>query len=96
MKYRKHKLCLYEYSKGTVACDVCGRKPESYESVLKKKVKAVSITDKQKILDLLHEGKTIGEVERNFPELDLMVVCGVITENIGSYGKYLRKEPKGK
>lgn len=45
---------------------------------------------KQKLLDLLHEGKTIGEATREC-ELDLQVSGEIIMQNIGKY-EFLRKE----
>jgi hypothetical protein len=56
-----------------------------YEAEYKAKIKAkadkVPLETKQKILDLLREGNTIGEI-REIVDLELMVVCEIISQNI--------------
>ncbi len=49
----------------------------------KKEVAKLPHETKQKILDLMYMGHTIGEVRKSL-NLDLMVVCGVINENMES------------
>jgi hypothetical protein len=52
-----------------------------FRVALKRKVKELPRTTKQQILDLVHSGKTVGEV-CNTTNLELLVVSGVIHENI--------------
>ena len=51
------------------------------------KEEAAKVPDetKQKFLDLLHEGKTIGEAYRACRLKELGVACEIITQNIGTH-----------
>lgn len=63
-----------------------------HETVVKKKVKELSREDRQQILDIMREGKTVGECCKAM-NLELSVVCQVICDNIETLEhQYLRKE----
>ena len=79
-KTRRHRICLYEQF--GIECS-CGKRPETYEEKLNKQIAAVPLEIKQKILDLAHKGKTIGEIKEAV-QLETMVVSGIIVENIKS------------
>ena len=65
------------------------RKP-TYIEDLKQRASSVSLHTRQKLLDLLHEGKTLGEVRKEL-NLDLDVVGQIIMQNLDSLS-YLRTE----
>ena len=67
----------------------CGR---TYEEKLKEKVDAVPQEKKQKLLDLVWSGLTLGEAaEKAGFEKDTGVYAKILQDNIGQY-HYLRKE----
>lgn len=86
------KNCMIPHERQlSVNCLFCGKKINlSYEEKNKAMALLVSKEDKQKILDLLHEGKSIGET-REAVGLDLGVMCEIINQNIHHYG-YLGKD----
>lgn len=64
----------------------------AFRVALKRKVKELPRTTKQQILDLVHAGKSVGEVCQA-TNLELLVVSGVIHENIERV-VVLRKQAK--
>ena len=71
-------------------CIKCPRSNEHYTIALKKKVAAVPHEIKQKIIDLMFEGLSVGEVKERV-NLELDIVAHVISDNIGHYS-YLKRE----
>lgn len=69
-----------------------GKPHVCYKDQLKKKIADVPIETKQKILDMLRKGSSIGEI-KDAVNLETLVVCGVINENIET-ASYLRTEAK--
>jgi hypothetical protein len=86
------KKCLISHDRQkSEHCLFCNKKINpSYMEKLRAMVADVPKETKQKLLDLLHEGKTIGEATREC-ELDLQVSGEIIMQNIGKY-EFLRKE----
>jgi len=81
----------HERQKDLVYCMWCKAKIGlSFQEKLDKKVGEVSLEIKQQILDLLHQGKTVGEVCKAV-NLELLVVGEIIVRNIGEV-HYLRKK----
>ena len=70
----------------------CPRTDQHYKIKLRKLVEAVPKETKQKILDLLHKGLTVGEVRKKV-NLDLMVVSTILCDNIHAV-HFLNKEAK--
>ena len=63
---------------------------EEIKAELQKKIDDVPTDLQQRILDLMHEGKTIGEVCKEV-NLETFIVSGVIVKNIGTVA-YLKKK----
>jgi len=63
-----------------------------YRSRLRNAIRDVPWETKQRILDLLWDGKTVGEIIK-IVDIELLVVSGIIVDNIGTV-KYLRRKPK--
>lgn len=70
----------------------CPNYNNHFKILRKKERDKLSKETKQKILDLIHQGKTVGEV-KNLLDLDTMIVAEVICQNIGHIA-YLKKEIK--
>ena len=94
------KKCLIEdrhkeQAKNVEYCVLCKKKIGlSFRERLDKKVKKVPQEKKQKLLDVIWEGKTVGEaidVVDPKRKLDSMIWHQIISDNIGSIN-YLRKE----
>lgn len=68
----------------------CPKAPQHYKMQLRKKVAALPKDTRQKVLDLIWEGKTIGEVKDQL-KLETDVVAQIISDNIKCY-KYLGRE----
>ena len=85
---RKYKIWDFLIGKD-VFCPDAG---DHAKIIREHKISKIPIKTKQKMLDLLHKGKTIGQCQKIL-KLDLDEACGIIDENIGTY-KYLRKEAK--
>lgn len=67
-------------------CICCGKKINpSFQEKLDAKVAAVPLETKQKILDLLHEGKNVGQVCEAV-KLELLIVGQIILTNIEHLG----------
>lgn len=65
-----------------------------WDASVKAEADAVPQETKQKLLDLLHEGKTIGEAQEACG-LDTLITGKIITDNIQHMGfDFLRKEAK--
>lgn len=72
-------------------CMWCGRKLGlSFKEKLDMQIAEISLETKQKILDLMHEGKTLGEVCK-ITGLETIIVGNIIVKNINDV-KFLRKE----
>lgn len=72
-------------------CIICGLKiGKSYKQKLQEKVALIPIETKQRFIDIIHSGKTIGEAER---EVGIGSPEGgeILLQNIGSH-KFLRTE----
>ena len=68
----------------TGECITCSEKvASSHKERLAAEVAALPLETKQRVLDLLHEGKNIGET-REAVGLSLDAVCEIINENIHS------------
>ena len=91
------KKCLIEnrheeMGKNMERCLLCNKKiGKSIKQKLEEKTALISNKIKQKLIDLLHEGKTIGEAREEVGIKDLDVACEIINQNIGVYN-FLRKE----
>ena len=89
------KKCLIadrhaELGETSEKCFCCGLIiGESYEVRLRKKVDAVPRETKQKFLDAMWAGKTIGEASEIAGFETTELACGVLNENIAEH-KYLR------
>lgn len=68
----------------------CPESSNHFLIVRKREVASLPRETKQKVLDLVHEGKTIGEVRKEL-NLELMVVCEIINQNIKEI-HYLSRE----
>lgn len=86
------KKCLIPHERQHFEhCLFCHKKINlSFDEKLKEQVAAVPIEVKQKLLDLLNEGKTVGEA-RNAVNLELIVVGEIIMQNMTEY-HFLRTE----
>lgn len=70
----------------------CPRYLKHHEDIILEKVKNTPIEVKQKLLNLIHAGKTIGEA-RTECNIELMVACEIINQNLGHYS-FLNREAK--
>ncbi len=93
---KRNKKCIFEEDhekmkeRGTIECYGCNLKLNlNYLERVKVEAENVPLWKKQKILDMLNEGKNIGQARQEV-DLDLGVVCEIITQNIGNY-QYLRR-----
>lgn len=79
------KKCLIPHERQKLEfCLFCHKKINlSYMEKLKEDTAKVPIETKQKLLDLLREGKTVGEA-RDAVGLDLQIVGEIIMQNIES------------
>ena len=90
------KKCIIAYrheamGKDSENCIICGAKiGKSYKQKLKEKVASVPQETKQKFLDLMWAGKSVGEAKYECG-LDLQVAGGILQENIDQH-HYLRRE----
>lgn len=83
----------HERQKGLVNCLYCHKKIGlTFAEKLKKEVDAIDISIKQKVIDLMNEGKTIGDACKK-TGLETIVVCEIINRNLDEY-KFLRKEAR--
>lgn len=82
------KKCEYanyhsEWGKNQSHCIMCRRKiGKTFKEKLKEKVDNISIETKQKFLDLLHEGKTVGEAEKETGINETIVSGEIVMQNI--------------
>lgn len=87
MEY-KGEHALNEYS-GT--CAFCDKKlAKSKQEKTRDYVEDMEQSERQRVLDYIHKGKTIGETMRHF-NLEMDVVCEIINQNIG-VTRFLKKE----
>lgn len=86
--YRIHKFMTEGEHKDTF----CPNIQEHFVIIRKQKVAKIPHTIKQKFLDLMWQGKTIGEAKNELC-LDLDEATGILDENIATC-QYLRKEAK--
>lgn len=70
----------------------CPNYTNHFKILRKREIDKLSKETKQKIIDLIYEGKTVGEVKK-IVGLDTMIVAEVICQNIGHIA-YLKKEIK--
>ena len=90
------KKCLIadrheEMSERIETCYMCGLKiGKSYSERLKEKVALIPLQIKQKFLDIIWEGKTIGEATEAC-NLDVEITGEILLQNIG-VNKFLRKK----
>lgn len=70
----------------------CPNNDNHFKILRKKEMDKLPREIKQKVLDLMHEGKTVGEVKKIL-ELDTMIVAEIISNNLGTIS-YLKKEIK--
>lgn len=86
------KRCLIPHERQKLErCLWCNKKINlSFKEKLEKQVDEISIETKQKVLDILHEGKTIGEACKA-TGLETVVVGEIIMRNIKEY-RYLSRE----
>lgn len=68
----------------------CPDAPKHYQILLEKKIENLSQKTKQKILDLIWDGKNIGEI-KEILNLDTMIIATVIQKNIKNIS-YLRRD----
>ncbi len=91
------KKCLVPHAKqeGLGKCLFCNKKiGYTFKEKLKLRVASISNEEKQRVLDLAHDGKTIGEINK-IMGFDTIITGEIIVSNLDSY-KYLRKEIKTK
>lgn len=88
------KKCIIPHERQTLEhCLFCRKKINlSFKEKLEKQVDEMSLEVKQKVLDLLHAGKTIGQTCEE-TKLETVVVGEIIMRNIGAID-YLRKEAR--
>lgn len=73
---------------------MCGDAPaplSDYRAKLAHTVDRVSKEDEQKILDLLHEGKNVGQIAE-IMKMESIVIATIYSNNIKSYGHFLAKK----
>jgi hypothetical protein len=70
----------------------CPNSNDHYKILRARELKKIPIETKQKVLDLFHTGKCIGEI-KEIVHLETMDVGEIISENIDSV-KFLRTEAK--
>lgn len=81
-----------KWGKDVEHCFICNEKiGKSFKQKLKEKVALVPLEQKQKLIDLLHNGKTVGEAMRESGITDHLVSGEIIMQNIGEI-HYLKKE----
>jgi hypothetical protein len=90
---KRFKECLvaHELQAGE-HCFFCGKKINpSFQERIKEACSKVPQEIKQKFLDLIHNGKTIGEAreQAGLSDQDLLVACEILNENIATI-KYLK------
>ena len=68
----------------------CPSHDNHFKILREREIAKLSIETKQRILDLMHGGKTVGDVSQML-KLDSMIVAEIICQNIGTI-RYLKKE----
>jgi hypothetical protein len=85
---KRFKECLVAHELQTGEhCFFCGKKINlSFQEKIKEACDKVPHEIKQKFLDLIHDGKTIGEARQQagLGDQDLLVSCEFLNENIGT------------
>jgi len=89
------KKCIIEDKHNTMNCShcfMCGKKiGETYREKMQRMAKELSNDIKQKIIDLIHEGKSIGDVKEILKIEETGIIAEIILGNVGNI-QYLKKE----
>lgn len=84
---------MHKRQEGFVHCMWCKKKiGKSFKEKLKDQADAVPIETRQQILDLMHEGKSLGEVKA-IVGLKTVVIGEIIVRNMDNVN-FLRREAK--
>ena len=104
---RKCPICQKEYKTRKIVDDIikdfpdradkwiemeCPNNSMHFKILREKKIDKLPKETKQKVLDLMHEGKSVGDVGKIL-NLDTMIVAEIIIQNIGTVS-YLKTEAK--
>jgi len=91
----KNKPCLIEDRHGQNLCGYCvlckKKVGPTYKERLAAQVDAIPIETKQKLIDCLHSGKTIGEAMQATGIEETVVAGEIIMRSIGTFS-YLKRE----
>ena len=68
----------------------CPNNNNHFKILREREIEKIPKEDKQKILDLMHKGKSVGEVCK-IMKLETMIVAEIISQNLGTIS-YLKRE----